>query len=300
MKARDCDFSICYRVNGTSIHVPPMKLSVDAKLVRTMVGRIEIVTPGQRKLLGQIAAGRRPTPSRCDRLYTLFGTIARTGSTSVIVRTLPERLGADELKRRPTALQSFIDGYNLRGYAPIGTPSAAVSRRPACRVLFDWVPLHCGVESCPSANSASVDGDRIVPNDLWTTKNISGCAFLHATCSNCRWSVYCRSDRRIRRCPPPTTRSTMPIRPAMMGLSSSSSSSSTASWRSGCAIRHSAGRGVEQQWHEPAAAEANRFGCPAADVIDEVHWLAFVSQGKALQIVKWLHEKHIAGGCWSR
>ena len=34
-----------------------MKVSVDASLVRTMIGRIEIITPGQRELLKQIAAG---------------------------------------------------------------------------------------------------------------------------------------------------------------------------------------------------------------------------------------------------
>ena len=53
---------------------------------------------------------------------------------------------------------------------------------------------------------------------------------------------------------------------------------------------------LERQLHEPGTATANRFGCPAADVVDEVHWLAFGPQGKALQVVKWLHEKHIAEG----
>ncbi len=53
---------------------------------------------------------------------------------------------------------------------------------------------------------------------------------------------------------------------------------------------------LERQLHESGAARANRFGCPAPDVIDEVHWLAFGPQGKALQVVKWLHEKHIAEG----
>jgi anti-sigma regulatory factor (Ser/Thr protein kinase) len=49
---------------------------------------------------------------------------------------------------------------------------------------------------------------------------------------------------------------------------------------------------LERQLHEPVAA--NRFVCPAADVVDEVHWLSFGPDGKALQIVKWLHETHIA------
>ena len=35
---------------------------------------------------------------------------------------------------------------------------------------------------------------------------------------------------------------------------------------------------------------------PAADVVDEVHWLAFGREGKALQVVKWLHERHVTDG----
>ena len=58
-------------------HVLPMKLSVDAKLVRTMVGRIEIVTPGQRKLLGQIAAGPASNAESLRQALS-FLTIART------------------------------------------------------------------------------------------------------------------------------------------------------------------------------------------------------------------------------
>ena len=33
---------------------------------------------------------------------------------------------------------------------------------------------------------------------------------------------------------------------------------------------------------------------PAADVVDEIHWLTFGPDGKALQLVKWLHETHIS------
>jgi len=38
----------------------------------------------------------------------------------------------------------------------------------------------------------------------------------------------------------------------------------------------------------------NRFGTLAAEVADEVHWLTFGPEGKALQVVKWLHDSHIA------
>jgi hypothetical protein len=36
------------------------------------------------------------------------------------------------------------------------------------------------------------------------------------------------------------------------------------------------------------------FGCTTTGLVDEVHWLAFGPDGKALQIRKWLHEKHVA------
>jgi anti-sigma regulatory factor (Ser/Thr protein kinase)/GNAT superfamily N-acetyltransferase len=51
---------------------------------------------------------------------------------------------------------------------------------------------------------------------------------------------------------------------------------------------------LERELHESRATCANRFGCLAPDVADELHWLAFGPQGKALSVVKWLHEKHIA------
>ena len=50
---------------------------------------------------------------------------------------------------------------------------------------------------------------------------------------------------------------------------------------------------LERQLHSPQAARV-LFGCATADLVDEVHWLAFGPDGKALQIRKWLHEKHVA------
>jgi anti-sigma regulatory factor (Ser/Thr protein kinase) len=50
---------------------------------------------------------------------------------------------------------------------------------------------------------------------------------------------------------------------------------------------------LERKLHESNMPLAGRFGCPLADVVDEVHWLAFGPQGKALQVVKWLHDEHI-------
>jgi GNAT superfamily N-acetyltransferase len=51
---------------------------------------------------------------------------------------------------------------------------------------------------------------------------------------------------------------------------------------------------LEQQLHERPASGLNLFGCPASDVVDQVHWLAYGPEGKALQIMKWLHVTHVA------
>jgi anti-sigma regulatory factor (Ser/Thr protein kinase)/GNAT superfamily N-acetyltransferase len=48
---------------------------------------------------------------------------------------------------------------------------------------------------------------------------------------------------------------------------------------------------LERKLHEPGTDRL--FGCPAA-VVDEVHWLAFGPEGKALQIRKWLHDHSVA------
>jgi hypothetical protein len=102
-------------------HVLPMNISIDAELVRTMVGRIELVTPKQRELLKRIAAGPASDarwirvnlqaanaelqPEPAD--YQAYRDLCRFRNSLLL----------DELNRRPTpALQSFIDGYGLHGY----------------------------------------------------------------------------------------------------------------------------------------------------------------------------------------
>jgi anti-sigma regulatory factor (Ser/Thr protein kinase) len=50
---------------------------------------------------------------------------------------------------------------------------------------------------------------------------------------------------------------------------------------------------LERQLHEPGADRL--FGCPAT-VVDEVHWLAYGREGKALQVRKWLHDHSVADG----
>jgi hypothetical protein len=104
-------------------HVMPMKLSTDAELVRTMVGRVEIVSPKQRVLLRKIAAGPASNlnwlleASRVDATtetaepadYSAYRDLGRFRNALVL----------DELKQRPTAaLRAFVDGYRLGGYVP--------------------------------------------------------------------------------------------------------------------------------------------------------------------------------------
>lgn len=50
---------------------------------------------------------------------------------------------------------------------------------------------------------------------------------------------------------------------------------------------------LERQLHSPQAPRT-LFGCSTAGLTDEVHWLAFGPEGKALQIRKWLHVTHVA------
>lgn len=94
----------------------PLRSSVDAKIVRAMVGRVEIVTPSQRKLLSQIAVGPASKPQRdfpaphqaAD--FRAYEQLGRFRNAFLL----------DELNRRPTPeLQKFVDNYGLRGYHPV-------------------------------------------------------------------------------------------------------------------------------------------------------------------------------------
>lgn len=49
---------------------------------------------------------------------------------------------------------------------------------------------------------------------------------------------------------------------------------------------------LERRLHAVNDAPDRLFGCPAS-VVDEVHWLAFGPEGKALQVRKWLHDRSI-------
>jgi anti-sigma regulatory factor (Ser/Thr protein kinase)/GNAT superfamily N-acetyltransferase len=51
---------------------------------------------------------------------------------------------------------------------------------------------------------------------------------------------------------------------------------------------------LERQLHAPELSRSGLFGCHTAGLVDEMHWLAFGPQGKALQLRKWLHVHNIS------
>jgi hypothetical protein len=95
-------------------HVLPVQMSVEAELERTMVGRIEIVTPAHRKLLEQIARGPASSPETPDAAdFHAYHELGRFRNALVL----------DELEQRHTpALAEFVKAYGLQGYGP---PEAA-------------------------------------------------------------------------------------------------------------------------------------------------------------------------------
>jgi hypothetical protein len=101
--------------------VLPLEASVDADVVRTMVGRVEIVTPSQREKLRQIAAGPASAatwllgswPSEAESEapvdFRAYRDLGRFRNALVL----------DERQRRPTtALDAFVKNYQLQGYQP--------------------------------------------------------------------------------------------------------------------------------------------------------------------------------------
>ena len=101
----------------------PMRLSQEADIVRTMVGRVEIVTPEQRQLLSRIAAGPASTTQwmfSCAAVnvpedYSAYQRLGRFRNALLL----------DELNRRPTpALKDVVTNYGLWGFSPSNSASA--------------------------------------------------------------------------------------------------------------------------------------------------------------------------------
>ncbi|MGE3243747.1 MAG: ATP-binding protein, partial [Pirellulales bacterium] len=53
---------------------------------------------------------------------------------------------------------------------------------------------------------------------------------------------------------------------------------------------------LEQKLHDPAIPASSKLAMhwPGADAVDELHWIGYGREGKAIQLVKWLHDSHIA------
>lgn len=53
---------------------------------------------------------------------------------------------------------------------------------------------------------------------------------------------------------------------------------------------------LEQRLHDAAIPAVSKLALhwPGADAVDELHWIGYGREGKAIQLVKWLHESHIA------
>jgi hypothetical protein len=93
--------------------VLPLRTPVDAKMVRAMVGRVEIVTSSQRQLLWQIAAGPASKPGR----NIVASPPAEDFRAYEQLGRFRNALLLDELKRRATPeLRAFIANYGLEGY----------------------------------------------------------------------------------------------------------------------------------------------------------------------------------------
>jgi hypothetical protein len=109
----------------------PLEASVDADVVRTMVGRVEIVTRVERRLLEEIAAGpasdakwMQTSPESGRGLpeapadFAAYTKLGRFRNALVL----------DEVARRPTAaLEAFIENYGLKGYRPAEVEAAAAA-----------------------------------------------------------------------------------------------------------------------------------------------------------------------------
>jgi len=52
---------------------------------------------------------------------------------------------------------------------------------------------------------------------------------------------------------------------------------------------------LEQRLHDSTVPSTNKIALnwPGAAVVDELHWIGYGREGKAIQIVKWLHDDHI-------
>ncbi len=97
--------------------VLPLKLSIPADVTRTMVGRIEIVTPEQRKTLQRISNLERPEWTPRTLTSFLLARAPHNRQALVDVGRFRHALLLDEARRRPTeALRAFMAKYGVQAY----------------------------------------------------------------------------------------------------------------------------------------------------------------------------------------
>ena len=105
-------------------HVLPLRLSVAADVERVMVGRVELVTARQRRLLGWIAAGpegRRPeeaVPPPDDRWEIPLPRPVDHHLFLELGRFRHALLLREQLKRPTEALDRFMEAYGITYYVP--------------------------------------------------------------------------------------------------------------------------------------------------------------------------------------
>jgi hypothetical protein len=139
----------------TDFHLP-LTVSVEAQITRVMVGRIELVTPGERQGLAQIGElSAEETSAEAQRMREAIFALSRSSDAKrvqdVMTGRLPLRatgvavsraykmylalgrfrnaLVLDEAARHPTAgMAALISAYGLEGYQPTEPGPAAAGR----------------------------------------------------------------------------------------------------------------------------------------------------------------------------
>ena len=85
-------------------HQLPLQLSIPARISRVMIGRIELVTPGQRLLLRQIADGSVPAEPADTGMPDAYRQLGRFRNALLL---------AEYLSRPTEALSGFIMRHHI-------------------------------------------------------------------------------------------------------------------------------------------------------------------------------------------
>lgn len=108
----------------------PLQISLPAQINRVMVGRIELVTPDQRKILRQLAGLSTDTIDRqakqWSKSHTSAASVPESYQLYLDLGRFRNALILDEEKLRPTSgLADFITWYHLQPTQPIQNPQGS-------------------------------------------------------------------------------------------------------------------------------------------------------------------------------